>query len=61
MSVMKLAIQADRNITGKRFCSSCQLMKPAEYGEIVGNKVKRWKCSTCLNKASIRRYKSKED
>lgn len=53
--------QADRALTGKRFCSSCQKAKPAGHGEMVGNKVRRWKCTLCLNRASIRNYKSVED
>lgn len=55
---------AQHKLLGKRFCSSCQSMRPIDEGEIIGNKVKRWKCSLCLNKASIRKYqsvKTKED
>lgn len=52
--------EAEISITGKRFCSSCQTMQPAIQGKMVGDKIKRWKCDTCLAKASKRIYKSKE-
>ena len=56
----RLARVAERNITGKRFCTSCQSMQPEMYGEIVGNKIKRWQCESCCNKRGMRQYKRKE-
>lgn len=58
--VMKKMREAELNLTGKRFCSSCQTMQPAEQGKMLEGKVRRWKCNTCLAKASKRLYKSKE-
>ena len=55
------AKEAERALTGKRFCSSCQKHKPLIDGKMVGNKVKRWKCGTCVNKNSAPIYKSSED
>lgn len=52
--------EAQHRLLGKRFCSSCQSMKALEGGEMIGNKVRRWKCSMCLNRESIRKYQSKQ-
>lgn len=53
------ATEAQHRILGKRFCSSCQTMKPIEGGEMIGVKTKRWKCAVCFNRASIRKYQGK--
>ena len=43
--------------TGKRFCTSCQLMKPAEYGKMVlTGKINRWKCTACTERISVAKY-----
>jgi hypothetical protein len=43
--------------TNKRFCTSCQLMKPAEYGKMITrNKINRWQCTACSEKRSRARY-----
>ena len=43
--------------TNKRFCTSCQLMKPAEYGKMITrNKINRWQCTACSEKRSNARY-----
>ena len=46
--------------TDKRFCTSCQLMKPAEYGKMVIGKINRWKCTACLEKRSRPPYAKQE-
>ena len=47
--------------TGKRFCTSCQLMKPAEYGKMVlTGKINRWQCTTCSEKRSRPPYAKKK-
>jgi hypothetical protein len=43
--------------TGKRFCTSCQTMRPAEYGKMVTTgKINRWKCTPCIEKRSKAQY-----
>jgi len=43
--------------TGKRFCTSCQLMRPAEYGKMItSGKINRWKCTACIEKRSKAPY-----
>lgn len=59
-AVAKKMREAELTLTGKRFCSSCQTMQPALLGKMLEGKVRRWKCNTCLAKASKRLYKSKE-
>jgi hypothetical protein len=47
--------------TGKRFCTSCQLMKPAEYGKMVTTgKINRWKCISCIERRSTPPYAKQE-
>lgn len=60
MSLAEQVRKADLAITGKKFCSSCQSMRPANAGQMIGTKVRRWKCALCLNKASLQKYKRKE-
>lgn len=50
------ATEAQYKVTGKRFCSSCQNLRPLDGGEIVGQKTKRWKCAICFNKGAVRKY-----
>lgn len=54
------ATEAQHRILGKRFCSSCQTMRPIDGGEMVGNKTRRWKCGVCLNREAIRKYQGKK-
>jgi hypothetical protein len=56
----KAARDAELTITGKRFCSSCQSMKPALLGKMVEGKVNRWQCGDCTARRSVKKYKSKE-
>jgi hypothetical protein len=43
--------------TGKRFCTSCQLMRPNEYGKMItSGKITRWKCTACIERISIAKY-----
>ena len=54
---------AQDRILGKKFCSSCQNMKPIETGKFVATankRVKRWKCGDCLARQSSRLYEKKE-
>ena len=47
--------------TGKRFCTSCQIMRPAEYGKIITrNKINRWQCTACSEKISKPPYAKKK-
>ena len=46
--------------TGKRFCTSCQLMRPAEYGKMItSGKINRWKCTACIERISVAKYAKK--
>ena len=54
---------AQDRILQKKFCSSCQNMKPIETGKFVSTankRVKRWKCGDCLARQSSRIYQAKE-
>jgi hypothetical protein len=45
----------------KRYCTSCQVMRPADYGKMIkAGKVNRWKCTACTLKINIPRYASKK-
>jgi hypothetical protein len=47
-------------ITNKRYCTSCQVMRPAEYGKMIkSGKINRWKCTACFERINIPRYASK--
>jgi ribosomal protein L37AE/L43A len=58
--VVKKMREAEINLTGKRFCSSCQTMQPASLGKMIEGKIRRWKCGSCLANISRPVYKSKE-
>jgi len=47
----------------KKWCSSCQIEKPKEGFKLVttANNVRRWKCGTCLERASTQKYKGKNN
>lgn len=53
------ANEAQHRLLGKRFCSSCQSMRVLEGGKMFGSKVRRWKCSLCLNREAVRKYQGK--
>jgi hypothetical protein len=41
----------------KRFCTSCQTMRPTEYGKMVlTGKINRWKCTACIERISVAKY-----
>lgn len=46
---------------GKKFCTSCAVMKPEIGGEIIVTTRTRWRCATCKAKASVRKYESKKE
>jgi hypothetical protein len=51
---------AEATITNKRYCTSCQVMRPADYGKMIkGGKVTRWKCTACFERINIPRYSKK--
>ena len=58
--VHKQTTEAQYKLLGKRFCSSCQAMKPIDDGEMVGTKVRRWKCSVCIHRQSVRKYQKEK-
>jgi hypothetical protein len=46
---------------GKRFCTSCQTMRPAEYGKMIkAGKINRWKCTVCMERRSRAPYAKKK-
>ena len=45
----------------KKFCQSCQLMKPIEKMRLVTSKRKIWKCVDCIKRTSDAVYASKKD
>ena len=47
-------------ITNKRYCTSCQVMRPADYGKMIkAGKINRWKCTACFERINIPRYATK--
>jgi hypothetical protein len=51
---------AQATISNKRYCTSCEVMRPAEYGKMIkAGKINRWKCTACFEKINIPRYASK--
>jgi hypothetical protein len=47
-------------MTEKRYCTSCQVMRPADYGKMIkAGKVTRWKCTACFERINIPRYAKK--
>jgi hypothetical protein len=51
--------KAEENLTGRKFCVSCQNSKPIEGGMIVGTKVKRWACANCLKFSKQKKAREK--
>ena len=48
-------------MTEKRYCTNCQIMRPADYGSMIkAGKITRWRCTACAERTNIPRYKSKE-
>jgi hypothetical protein len=47
-------------MTDKRYCTSCEVMRPADYGKMIkAGKINRWKCTACTLKINEPKYKSK--
>ena len=50
-----------KTMTEKRYCTSCQVMRPADYGKMIkAGKINRWKCTACTLKINIPRYANKK-
>jgi hypothetical protein len=60
IDMSKALLNAEINVTGKRYCTSCQVMRPAEYGKMIkAGKITRWKCTACFERINIPRYGKK--
>ena len=60
IDMLKPIVSPDVTATGKRYCTSCQVMRPAEYGKMItSNKITRWKCTACFERINIPRYAKK--
>jgi hypothetical protein len=46
----------------KKFCQSCQMMKPIEEVKLVKtvHNKRRWKCLSCIGKTSTKVYSSEK-
>jgi hypothetical protein len=54
------ATQGRHKVTEKRYCTSCQVMRPADYGKMIkAGKINRWKCTACFERINIPRYAKK--
>ena len=60
IDIAKAVRNAEHGITGKRFCTSCQLMRPAEYGKMLIGKINRWQCTACSERRSKAPYAKKK-
>ena len=57
IDMSKILLNAEINLTGKRYCTSCQVMRPADYGKMIkAGKINRWKCTACFERINIPRY-----
>lgn len=45
----------------KKFCQSCQQMKPIEKMKLVTSKRRIWKCIDCIKRTSDAVYASQKD
>jgi hypothetical protein len=58
--LVTLTEPAEATINNKRYCTSCQVMRPADYGKMIkAGKITRWKCTACTEKINTPRYASK--
>jgi hypothetical protein len=49
-------------MTEKRYCTSCQFMRLADYGKMIkAGKTNRWKCTACTLKINEPRYAKKSN
>jgi ribosomal protein L37AE/L43A len=51
---------AERKLSGKRYCTSCQQMKNNVDGKMIIGKIMRWKCSYCIKQISQPKYATKK-
>jgi hypothetical protein len=53
-------VDTGASVTEKRYCTSCEVMRPADYGKMIkAGKINRWKCTACTLKINEPKYKSK--
>jgi hypothetical protein len=53
-------VDTGASVTEKRYCTSCEVMRPADYGKMIkAGKVNRWKCTACTLKINIPKYAKK--
>jgi hypothetical protein len=58
--LVTLTESPDATRNNKRYCTSCQVMRPADYGKMIkAGKVNRWKCTACFERINIPRYATK--
>jgi hypothetical protein len=58
--LVTLTQPAEATISNKRYCTSCQVMRPADYGKMIkAGKINRWKCTACFERINIPRYSKK--
>ena len=58
--LVTLTERAEATINNKRYCTSCQVMRPADYGKMIkSGKISRWKCTACFERINIPRYSRK--
>jgi hypothetical protein len=49
-------------MTEKRYCTNCQIMRPADYGKIIkAGKINRWRCTACFERTNIPKYANKKN
>jgi hypothetical protein len=61
IDMSKTLLNAEITVTGKRYCTSCQVMRPAHYGKMIkAGKINRWKCTACFERINIPRYGKKK-
>jgi hypothetical protein len=46
----------------KKFCYACQVSKPVEDMHLTknANGSRRWKCTLCIQRASVSKYQNKQ-
>jgi hypothetical protein len=53
-------VDTGASVTEKRYCTSCQVMRPVDYGKMIkAGKTNRWKCTACFKRINIPRYARK--
>jgi hypothetical protein len=47
-------------MTEKKYCTNCQVMRPADYGKMIkAGKTNRWQCTACFQRINIPRFATK--